>query len=82
MRATGVLGLSMTALVPILLLLAVLATDVWVYEDSSARQQRGAPVTLAIGNLHVDTPAAWFVACLLLWIVFFPLYIKGRNQSD
>lgn len=35
---------SVTALGPILVLLAVLATDVWVYEDAKANAERGTPV--------------------------------------
>jgi hypothetical protein len=76
----GMLGLSVIALGPILVLAAVLATDLWVYADARARWERGAPVILTLGFLQVDTPAAWFVGCLLLWIVFFPLYIKASRD--
>jgi hypothetical protein len=74
------LGLSVTALVPILVLLPVLATDLWVYADAKAHDERGTPVVASIGSLVVDTPAAWFFGCLLLWVLFFPLYIARRNQ--
>jgi hypothetical protein len=30
--------------------------------------------------LRVDTPTEWFVACLLLTILFVPLYLAGRRQ--
>ena len=30
--------------------------------------------------LEVDTPGAWFFGCLLLWIVFFPLYMARRDH--
>jgi hypothetical protein len=68
------------ALVPIVILLVVLATDVWVYVDARAQAERGMPVVLSFGSLKVTTPAAWFVGCLLLWIVFLPLYITGRSH--
>jgi hypothetical protein len=74
------LGLSVTALVPILVLLALLATDLWVYADAKARSERGTPVVFSVGSLKLDTPASWFAGCLLLWILFFPLYITSRNQ--
>ena len=76
-------GPSATALVPILVLLVlvVLATDVWVYVDAKALCERGTPVVFSIGTFRVDTPAAWFFGCLFLWIVFFPLYITGRRQD-
>jgi hypothetical protein len=69
----------MTALVPIVVLLAVLASDLWVYADAKAQLERGAPVVLSIGSLKVDTPALWFLGCLVLWVVFFPVYIKARR---
>jgi hypothetical protein len=74
------LGLSVTALVPILVLLAVLATDLWVYTDAKAHYEQGTPVVVSIGSFVADTPGAWFFGCLILWILFFPLYIKRRNQ--
>jgi hypothetical protein len=74
------LGLSLIPLVPILVLLAVLATDVWVYGDAKAHEQRGTPVVVSIGSLQVDAPAAWFLGCLILWVLCFPLYIRERNQ--
>jgi predicted Abi (CAAX) family protease len=76
-----VLGLSITAWVPILVLLALLATDLWVYVDAKAHRERGTPVVFSPGFLNVDTPVAWFLCCLVLWILFFPLYITRRNQA-
>ena len=32
------------------------------------------------GFLEGDTPTAWFLYCLFLWLVFFPLYIMSRNR--
>jgi hypothetical protein len=69
------------ALVPILVLLVFLGTDFWVHVDAKAHYERGTPVIFSTGFLEVDTPVAWFFGCLLLWIVFFPLYIARRDQS-
>jgi hypothetical protein len=74
-------GLSGIALVPIVVLLAALATDLWVYADANAHWERGAPVVFSAGFFQVDTPLAWFLGCLVLWIVFFPIYISIRNNS-
>ena len=74
-------GLSVTAMVPILVLLALLATDVWVYADAREHSERGTPIVFSTGSLKVDAPASWFLGCLLLWILFFPLYITSRNQA-
>ncbi len=70
--------LGLPAVLPTLLLLLVLAVDLWVYADAKAHEERGTPVVFSSGFLNVDTPAAWFVGCLLLWILFFPLYIDRR----
>jgi hypothetical protein len=73
-------GPSVTALAPILVLLAILVSDFWVYADAKSHAEGGTPVIFSAGSLKVDTPALWFFGCLLLWILFFPLYITRRNQ--
>ena len=72
--------LSLSALVPILILLLLGAIDLWVYADAKAYSKRGTRVVLSTGFLTVDTPAAWFFGCLLLSIVFIPLYLTIRGQ--
>lgn len=69
---------------PLLSIVAVLllaASALWVFRDSSARVERGAPVVFTIGSSEVDTPAAWAVGCLVLWVVFMPLYLVCRKQG-
>jgi hypothetical protein len=73
-------GLSFVAAPAILVLLVVLATDLWVYADATTHRDRGAPIVFWFGSLELNTPTAWFLACLLLWIVFFPAYITTRRQ--
>jgi hypothetical protein len=43
------------------------------------RLRRGDPVS--VGSIHIEMPQAWFLGCLILWVVFFPLYLTatGRN---
>jgi hypothetical protein len=74
-------GLLDAALVPILVLLLVLASDLWVLADAKAHLERGTPVTFSTDFLTVETPVAWFVLCLLVWILFFPLYITLRRRA-
>lgn len=76
----GMSGLPGTAWVPILVLLVVLATDLWTYADVTARRARGTPVVVTVGAFTVDTPAAWFLGRGLLWIDFFPLCVVGRGR--
>lgn len=74
------IAMSTAAVVPILVLSVVLATDAWVYLDDRAQTERGTPVILTFGMFKVDTPGAWFGGCLILWFVFFPLYVMGRRR--
>jgi len=64
----------------ILVLALVLATDAWVYRDAMALQARGTPVVFRLGSLSFEAPQAWFYACLVAWIVFFPLYLTDRRR--
>ncbi|MCP3784699.1 hypothetical protein NLX85_15110 [Micromonospora sp. A3M-1-15] len=77
----GMTGLLSTALVSILVLLVALGTDVWVYTDARDRQRSGNPVSVSLGSIRVGSPEAWFLGCLILWVVFVPLYLTatGRN---
>jgi hypothetical protein len=76
------LGLSLIPLVLILgPLLVVLATGFWVYRDATALEDRGIPIVVSLGSFRVDTPVVWFLGCLLLWILFFPLYVTTRTQA-
>jgi hypothetical protein len=65
-------------LIPVLVVLVILAIDLWVYVDAKRCADEGAPVVLRVGAFVVDTPATWFLGCLVLWIIFFPLYIASR----
>jgi hypothetical protein len=66
----------------LLLILAVVALDVWVYCDARGRQGTRREVTASIGALHIDRPEMWMGWCLLLFILFFPLYIVARRAAD
>ena len=71
----------MFALVPIVVLFFVVATSLWVYQDAKAFSERGTPIVLSTKSFSVGTPDTWFFACLLLWNLFFPLYLIGRNRQ-
>ena len=72
---------TLSAVAPVLILIVLLATDVWVYRDSGRSLARGQPVTVTVGPYRMESPTVWFVACLLLWILAFPLYLVARSQS-
>ena len=69
---------SPEALVPLFVLIAVLSIDSWVYVDATRREEQGRPVVFHAGSMVVGSPIMWLIGCLLLWVVFFPLYLASR----
>lgn len=72
-------GGLMTAVLAVAIIL--LATAVWVYRDSHASAKRGRPVISSVGSWQLRKPLAWFLACLLLWEMAFPLYLDSRHPA-
>ena len=72
--------MSSSSLVPLVLLAVLLLTVGWVYQDATSHAEAGEPVLFWSGSLRVETPAAWAAFCLLLWVVFFPLYLRARQR--
>src|SRR5690242_9215362 len=56
--------------------LVVLGTSIWVLIDAKQIGVRSGLIK-GIGGMG---PWGWFFACLLLWIVGFPLYLVKRNE--
>lgn len=71
----------MALLAPIIVLVIVAATDLWVYVDAKRSADSGTPVFLKIGSVTIETPVAWLVACLVVWLVFFPIYVVSRSRG-
>ena len=68
-------------LIAILILVAiVLATAAWVYKDAKSSAGRGHPIVSSVGSLQLNTPMAWFLACLVLWELCFPLLLHRQSQ--
>ena len=72
--------MAFSALLPILVLIAVVGIDLWVYADAKAHVERGTPIVFWTQSFSIATPASWFFACLILFVIFIPLYINTRNQ--
>jgi hypothetical protein len=70
----------MIAALPVLLVLVVIAIALWIYSDAKARSERGHPVIFSTDSFTVETPAAWFVGCLVFSVVFIPLYLQSRQS--
>jgi hypothetical protein len=64
--------------VPLIVLAALFSVDLWVYADAKTHAEQGRPVVVSLGSLKVDTPGTWFVACLILSLLFIPLYLANR----
>ncbi len=54
--------------------LVVIGTSIWASVDANSQALNGNP----IGPFG---PGGWLVACFLLWIVFFPVYLIARASS-
>ena len=65
---------------PAIVLALVLASDAWVAWDASRQVARGRDVSVTIGPVTLDRPEHWVVACLLVWLVAFPLYLVARRE--
>jgi len=59
-----------------LILLIVVGTSIWVAIDASIIGVKNGQLKGLAGM----GPAGWFFACLLLWIVGFPLYLAKRGE--
>lgn len=56
--------------------LIVLGTAIWVYFDAqSIGVEKGR-----LKGLADMGPVGWFFACLLFWIIGFPLYLAKRSE--
>ncbi len=56
--------------------LLIVGSSVWVLRDSRAIGVRRGQVN-GLGDMG---PWGWFWACLLLWLVAFPLYLVKRPE--
>ena len=74
----GYLRFAAVSAVVLIILGAVAA---WVYLDAKERAQRGNPVVYSMDSFELSTPAGWFVCCLLLVELFFPLYLDSRSMA-
>ena len=62
-------------------LVMVVAADVWVYTDARSRQGTGREPGLQVGSVQVDTPETWTLACVVLFVIAFPLYLIARKEA-
>jgi len=58
------------------ILLLVIVTSIWVFVDAKKIGVKKGQVQ-GLADLG---PAGWLFACLLLWVVAFPLYLVKRPE--
>ena len=73
--------MAASAVAPLLLLAFVLGCVVWVYSDAKAQERLGAPVVFSTGFITLETPGAWALGCLIVFIAVLPLYLTARRQG-
>jgi len=59
----------------------VVIADIWVYLDARARRTARNDVTATLFALEIETPEAWLLGCVVLFLVFFPLYLVARRAA-
>lgn len=70
----------MTVLGPLLIAAVVVGLDLWVLADARRSATQGTPVVFRFGSLTIGTPAAWAIACLLVFAIFMPIYVVARRS--
>jgi hypothetical protein len=62
-------------------IIIVVTTSVWVLIDAISIGIKRTPETKETGKSSLNMGAvAWFFACLLLWVIYFPLYLIKRGK--
>ena len=60
----------------IFIFVVVLCTTIWVFIDAKSI---GVTKDRQIKGLDMS-PVGWVLACILLWIFFFPVYLSKRKM--
>ena len=71
----------MTVVAPLVIAGVIVCVALWVFADARHWERQGTPVVFRFGTLTISTPAAWAVACLVLFVIFAPIYAVARQSS-
>jgi hypothetical protein len=69
-----------TLLVPVAVVVFVAGVDLWVLADARRWARRGTPVVSRVGPFTIETPETWAAACLLMFVIFVPIYAVARRS--
>ncbi len=70
----------MTVLAPLLIASVVVCLDLWVLADARRWAGQGTPVVFRFASLAIRTPEGWAIACLLVFVIFVPIYLVARRS--
>ncbi len=62
----------------LLVIVLLLACSAWVLQDARAREASRRPVTATVAGVTIDRAEIWAVLCLLLCVLFIPMYLVAR----
>ena len=69
-----------TVWTPLVVVGVILLADVWVFVDARRWAEQGSPVRFQFGSFAIETPQAWAIACVLVFILFMPIYAVARRS--
>ena len=75
-------AVTASALTALFLVTAVAGCSYWVLQDARARTERGRPVAVVLIGLTIEDPQVWAALCLLLSVIFVPLYLVARRAHE
>ena len=74
-------GVTQSAAGGLALLVVLGVASVWVLTDARSRAERGRPVVMTFSGVSVDRPEVWAALCLVVVVVFLPLYLTARSAD-
>ena len=64
------------------LVVVIASVSYWVRIDARKRLHGGRPVGAVLLGFTIDEPETWAVLCLLMSVLFIPMYLLARRDSE
>lgn len=68
-------------LAPLVPLLVIILSSVWVLQDARRFEREGRPVVVVVAGRTLDDPPVWAALSLVLFLIVFPMYLVARRAS-